>query len=329
MLTAEMSAGMKPIPGQAFIPEECSPDSGEILKTKIQILDIQKQIASVGAKLSALGGQERLDPPEEVGLAASPNSGVPAGMDSWRQDEAIIRSTQWIRDLEKRSKAHFAAPEAPVPVYVLPSGKDGAPVPIIADGAYSGSELDRLAEARGFVIFNTDLTGAKPDPFFAEFKLNDDGSSIISCPSGHTPISSEYKEKSGTIHAVSGKSLCEGCPSKEARDPKLKKRANEASVSVSRSKIERAAKMSGFGSEEYLKHAGLRNAIEGIPSVPMRSCRMAGCPPRPSSDAGSSWRRILLSITCRSSPRTGGRRPKARRAPEAGRKQRGLSFLIA
>ena len=70
---------------------------------------------------------------------------------------------------------------------------------MIANGAYGSVELQEMAEKKNITLVTTCLTGKDPDPVFAEYRLNEEGTEVIACAQGHTPLSSTYNENTGLI----------------------------------------------------------------------------------------------------------------------------------
>ena len=59
---------------------------------------------------------------------------------------------------------------------------------MVTDGAYCGEELKKLARSKNIDLVTTNLTGRKVADIHADFEFNDDGTKVIRCPGGCTPI---------------------------------------------------------------------------------------------------------------------------------------------
>lgn len=136
---------------------------------------------------------------------------------------------------------------------------------VIADGAYGGVENRKLAESKNVTLVTTALTGKETDPIFAEFKLSDDGTKVLSCPCGYSPIKTTYYPKTGMCRALFPVNCCEHCPNRDRC--KVKQQRKSYAVHVSSKMASRAEYCKKLSSEEYRSLARKRNAIEGIPSV--------------------------------------------------------------
>lgn len=136
---------------------------------------------------------------------------------------------------------------------------------VIADGAYGGVENRKLAESKNVTLVTTALTGKETDPIFAEFKLSDDGTKVLSCPCGYSPIKTTYYPKTGMCRALFPVNCCEHCPNRDRC--KVKQQRKSYAVHVSSKMASRAEYCKKLSSEEYRSLARKRNAIEGIPPV--------------------------------------------------------------
>lgn len=136
---------------------------------------------------------------------------------------------------------------------------------MIADGAYGSVDLQKLAEKKNINLVTTSLTGKEADPVFSDFKMNEEGNEVISCPEGHTPISQKFYENTEMIRMKMSLRDCAECPLRDHCHAKLQKK--EAVIMVSAKMVQRAAYMKKLGSEEYKKLTRKRNAVEGIMSV--------------------------------------------------------------
>lgn len=149
---------------------------------------------------------------------------------------------------------------------------------LLADGAYSGDENNRLAEEKNIELITTALTGRQPDTIMAEFELSIDGDKVICCPMNHEPIKSSYYENTGMCRAVFERKQCEGCPNFTRCKVKLQKKT--ATVMVSSKMTERANYLKKLSSDEYKALSRKRNGVEGIPSVLRRKYHVDDIPVR-------------------------------------------------
>lgn len=148
--------------------------------------------------------------------------------------------------------------------YICQKGDD-TPETMIADGAYGGTVNQALAEEKNINLVTTSLSGPDVDPIFAQFTMNEEGTKVIRCPMGHAPIKTTHYPKKDTCRALFSKSCCENCPHKD--ECKAKPQKTNFAVHLSKRMVHRAQYREKLSTEEYIKLAHMRNAIEGIPSV--------------------------------------------------------------
>ena len=139
---------------------------------------------------------------------------------------------------------------------------------MIADGAYGGTDNQKLAEERNVDLIATALTGKSPDPVFAGFEFSENGTAVSKCPEGHSPQSSTLYEKSGMFRVLMGKECCENCPNRV--HCRVQEQKNTFAVAVSPKMVQRARYMEKLSTDDYIKLTRTRNAIEGVPSVMRR-----------------------------------------------------------
>jgi hypothetical protein len=139
-------------------------------------------------------------------------------------------------------------------------------VAVIADGAYSGEDIQELASLKNIGVLTTGLTGRKPKEILSEFTLSDNSESVISCPAGHEPKSSSYISQTGLIRVSFLREKCAQCPHREECNPVLKKRTALMYISVaSRSK---ALAQKNMQDDEVRQLIGrIRNGVETVPSI--------------------------------------------------------------
>ena len=136
---------------------------------------------------------------------------------------------------------------------------------VIADGAYSGAENTKAAAAKNIKLVTTDLTGKDVDPIFGDFKFNEDGTKVLSCPVGNVPKSNWYNRQTGQVNISFPREACAGCPFQQNCHPKIFKRVSKLTVSVNMKN--RAITQKKMQTEEFKQYARLRNGVETIPSL--------------------------------------------------------------
>ena len=162
--------------------------------------------------------------------------------------------------------------------YLNSRSNDDAQETMIADGAYGGQDNMELARSKNVELIPTALTGADPDPVFADFKLSDDGTKILECPMGHKPVKSSFYAKTQMCRAKFPLECCAGCPYRDRC--KAKQQRNSYAVHVSAKTVARAEYRKKLSTEEYKALTRKRNAIEGIPSVFRRKFNVDRIPVR-------------------------------------------------
>lgn len=94
--------------------------------------------------------------------------------------------TDYQYDVNTRSDASF------IKEYIEKVSVSDKTVVLIADGAYSGENIQELASEKNIGVLTTGLLGRKPKTILSEFIVSDGDSSIISCPESHKPKSCSY-----------------------------------------------------------------------------------------------------------------------------------------
>lgn len=153
---------------------------------------------------------------------------------------------------------------------------DDARETLIADGAYGGTENQKLAEEHNVNLVTTALIGIDPDPVFAGFEFNKDETGVLKCPVGYKPKSCTFYAKSGMFRVLMNKECCKHCPNREKC--RAKEQQNNFAVMVSVKMVQRARYLEKLSTEEYMKLSRKRNAVEGIPSVMRRRYRVDHSP---------------------------------------------------
>jgi len=149
--------------------------------------------------------------------------------------------------------------------YLEQRSEDAAPEIMLTDGAYGGQDNVNEAKAKGVDLVTTCLSGQAPDIVMGEFKLSEDGTEVISCPMGHSPEKSTYKERDSMCRAKFPRCCCENCPYRDLCHAKEQK--NSFVVYVSSKTIDRALLLKRLSTEECRQLTRLRNGVECRPSL--------------------------------------------------------------
>ncbi len=139
-------------------------------------------------------------------------------------------------------------------------------ITMIADGAYSSQEIQKLAAVKNINVLTTGLLGRKPKEILAEFQVAEDGMTILSCPQGYKPKSCSYIKQSESVRVSFHCEQCQECPHQSKCNPSIKKRTSVLILSLkSRNKlIESALKMDDV-TRKFIGR--IRNGVETTPSV--------------------------------------------------------------
>ena len=135
---------------------------------------------------------------------------------------------------------------------------------ILVDAAYYSGKMADLARKKGFLLYPSDLTGGDADPIWARFKLNDEGTEVIGCPTNNVILDCGKLNRQGKMTVHMEPSGCEKCPHRDSCKVKGKK---VASVSVAPKTVYRAMIQEQLGTEEYQPYQHLRNGVETIQSL--------------------------------------------------------------
>ena len=138
------------------------------------------------------------------------------------------------------------------------------PVTIVVDGAYLNGNTAELAEEKNVKVVATDLAGRKPPEILADFKLSEDGKTVISCPCGCAPISCTC-QANGQGCATFDRECCACCPHRNECKAKITRKS--ARVRFSKASHERAKILRFHGTEEFKLYSRIRNGVETIPSL--------------------------------------------------------------
>ncbi len=138
------------------------------------------------------------------------------------------------------------------------------------DAGFFSTKTLMAASAAGIILIPSALKGSLPKELYADFELDAEGTTIVTCPGGNTPIpgTQKYDPQTGVITAKIKKCQCEQCPHREYCPHKEQGKASK--VEVSKKKIDLAEQVSAVESDEYKEFANYRNGIESVPSVMRR-----------------------------------------------------------
>ena len=157
-------------------------------------------------------------------------------------------------------------------------GKQDEEVTVITDGAYGSKEAQDLALRNNINHVPTDLTGRDVNEFLAEFKMSEDGTTVLECPNGEAPKACTYNKSTGICRTSFYASKCSVCPYKDQCRPKFHKRTTV--LMISKGQITRAVKQAEMKTAEYKKYGRIRNGAETIPSMLRRFCHVDEMPVR-------------------------------------------------
>lgn len=143
---------------------------------------------------------------------------------------------------------------------------------LITDGSYCGAENTSLAAAKNVKLITTDLTGKDVPDIYADFTLNEEGTRILRCPAGHTPVSCCQSRSNGHIHASFSKECCMNCPHKDKC--RVREHKTVFSMDMSAKAQYRAKTRRYMKTEEFKLYARLRNGVETLPSLLRRRYRV-------------------------------------------------------
>ena len=122
-----------------------------------------------------------------------------------------------------------------------------------------------LAAQKGVMLIPTALTSSETNPLYADFKLDEDGRSLLTCPRGCSPDRQKFNGKTGKVTAWFARPTCEGCPYFDSCPHKKQKK--ECKVEVTKEQVARADFQGAISEKDYSQHGRERNAVEAIPSI--------------------------------------------------------------
>lgn len=138
---------------------------------------------------------------------------------------------------------------------------------LITDGAYCGTENTALAESKNIQLITTDLTGKDVPDIYADFVLNEEGTRILKCPAGNSPLSCCCSSSNGHIHASFPKEVCMSCPHKD--ECRVKEHKKVCSIDISATTQYRANTRRYMKTEEFKALARLRNGLGNYAKNPI------------------------------------------------------------
>lgn len=151
-------------------------------------------------------------------------------------------------------------------------------VTIVADGAFSGYGIQKLAEQNNIEIINTNLTGRETADINADFEFNEDGTRVTGCPGGHEPKSCSYSKASGQCVCSFHREHCEACPYRDQCKPK--QYAKTCRKIISKATKQRAIQQRERSTDTFKQMVHFRNGVETIPSIMRRKYNVDHMPVR-------------------------------------------------
>lgn len=150
---------------------------------------------------------------------------------------------------------------------------------LITDGAYASEELEQQAADKNIGLLTTGLRGRKPQEILTQFKLSEDGRTVLECPEGHMPKANSYIRQNDSIRISFPRSCCENCPHQAECNAKMHPRT--ATVILSLGALAHTKEALRRKDDEVMKLIGrIRNGVETIPSVLRRKYRVDHMPVR-------------------------------------------------
>jgi len=144
-------------------------------------------------------------------------------------------------------------------------GEQKEKVILVADGAYSGQENEKMAQDNNIDLETTNLTGKDAPDINADFQFNEDGTRVIGCPNGQQPKSCSYNPQTGQCTVSFHKCQCEGCPYEGKCKRKVFKRT--VRITISQNSKNRAVQQRNRNTEEFKVLSHFRNGVETVPSL--------------------------------------------------------------
>ena len=144
-------------------------------------------------------------------------------------------------------------------------GKQEEKVTLVADGAYSGEENEKLAQENNIDLKTTNLTGKNTPDINADFQFNEEGTRVTGCPNGQKPKSCSYNPKTGQCTVSFHRIQCDGCPYADKCPRRVFKRT--VRITISLNSKNRAMQQRNRNTDEFKNLSHFRNGVETVPSM--------------------------------------------------------------
>ena len=178
--------------------------------------------------------------------------------------------TDYQYDVNTRSDASF------IKEYIEKASVSDKTVALIADGAYSGENIQELASEKNIGVLTTGLLGRKPKTILSEFTVGD--SSIISCPESHKPKNCSYIKQTDSFRVSFEIEKCNGCPRQAECNPTM--HARTASLILSMKSKKKLDAQESMDEETRSVIGRIRNGVETVPSILRNKYRVDKMPIR-------------------------------------------------
>ena len=169
--------------------------------------------------------------------------------------------TDYQYDANTRSDASFIKEALD---HVERSEETGA---LIADGAYSGMEIQAKASEKNIGVLTTGLSGRKVREDLEQFTFSEDGTKILACPEGNRPRTSTYNPRMHRIRVSFFRSQCENCPHRDTCSPVMKVRTAFLVLPSGNSRAVTEIRERREEEETWKTIRRIRNGIETVPSI--------------------------------------------------------------
>ena len=167
--------------------------------------------------------------------------------------------TEYQYDQNTHSDSEFAK-EA-----ITALGKQEEKATLVADGAYSGRENEKMSRDNNIDLETTNLTGKDTPDINADFQFNEEGTRVIGCPNGQKPKSCSYNSKTGQCTVSFHRHQCDGCPYADKCKRKVFKRT--VRITTSLNSKNRAMQQRKRNTDEFKALSHFRNGVETVPSL--------------------------------------------------------------
>lgn len=94
---------------------------------------------------------------------------------------------------------------------------------LVTDGGYDGQDNIALAK-KNVKLVTTALVGKEAPDALADFEFNEDGTRLLKCAAGHSPVSQSFTKTTGQCKVSFERNHCVGCPYQEQCRPKIYKK---------------------------------------------------------------------------------------------------------